>query len=78
MPYRAPGSSGHSQRQFLSGKPIANYRPRGSAEIRHLVDEDSGVGTQFVVADVNCDGLPDIVTSNKKGVYVLLQQRAGK
>ena len=39
MPHRAPGSPGHSQRQFLSGKPIANYRPRGSAEIRHLVDE---------------------------------------
>ena len=38
MPHRAPGSPGHSQKSFLSGKPIANYRPRGSAEVRHLVD----------------------------------------
>jgi hypothetical protein len=43
--------------------------------IRHEVDNDSGVGTQFTVTDVNKDGLPDIVTSNKKGVYVFLQQR---
>lgn len=39
MPHRAPGSPGHSQKQFLSGKPITNYRPRGSAEVRHLIDE---------------------------------------
>jgi len=39
LPHRAPGSPGHSQKQFLSGKPIVNYRPRGSAEIRHLIDE---------------------------------------
>src|SRR5262249_5675521 len=32
----------------------------------HVVDTDSGVGTQFAVADVNGDGLLDIVTSNKK------------
>ena len=39
LPHRAPGSPGHSREQFLSGKPIRNYRPRGSAEIRHLIDE---------------------------------------
>jgi len=38
LPYRAPGSPGHA-RQHLSGKPIRYYRPQGSAEIRHLVDE---------------------------------------
>jgi hypothetical protein len=43
--------------------------------IKHEVDSDSGVGTQFLVADVNKDGLPDIVTSNKKGVFIFLQQR---
>lgn len=41
----------------------------------YVIDEDSGVGTQFEVADVNGDGLPDVVTSNKKGVHVILQQR---
>ncbi|HEX5081056.1 MAG TPA: VCBS repeat-containing protein [Blastocatellia bacterium] len=43
--------------------------------IKHEIDNDSGVGTQFVVADVNRDRLPDIVTSNKKGVYVFIQQK---
>jgi deoxyhypusine synthase len=38
LPHRAPGSSGKS-RQFLSGKPIRYYRPKGSQEIRHLIDE---------------------------------------
>jgi hypothetical protein len=45
---------------------------------RHEVDNDSGVGTQFTVSDVNKDGFPDIVTSNKKGVYVFLQVRRAK
>ncbi len=42
--------------------------------IPHKIDDDSGVGTQFEVADFNGDGKPDIITSNKKGVYVFLQQ----
>jgi hypothetical protein len=43
--------------------------------IPHQIDHDSGVGTQFEVTDVNGDGLLDIVTSNKKGVYYFQQQR---
>ena len=39
MPYRAPGSPGHSLKKSLSGKPITYYRPKGSPEIRHLIDE---------------------------------------
>lgn len=42
---------------------------------QHLIDHDSGVGTQFEVADVNRDGLLDVVTSNKKGVYYFEQTR---
>jgi deoxyhypusine synthase len=38
LPYRAPGTPGHSRQQSLSGKPITYYRPTGSAEIRQLVD----------------------------------------
>jgi deoxyhypusine synthase len=38
LPYRAPGTPGKSRKQ-LTGKPIRYYRPKGSAEIRHLVDE---------------------------------------
>jgi deoxyhypusine synthase len=42
LPHRAPGTQdtpGKSRPPFLSGKPIHNYRPQGSAEIRHLIDE---------------------------------------
>jgi hypothetical protein len=41
----------------------------------HEIDHDSGVGTQFEVADVNGDGLLDVVTSNKKGTYYFEQVR---
>ncbi len=34
----------------------------------------TGVGTQFEIHDMNKDGKPDIVLSNKKGVNVLLQK----
>jgi len=47
-------------------------RPRW---IRHQIDDNSGVGIQFEVADVNGDGLLDVVTSNKKGVYYFQQER---
>lgn len=42
---------------------------------QHVIDGDSGVGTQFVVCDFDEDGLPDVVISNKKGVHLFLQRR---
>jgi deoxyhypusine synthase len=39
MPHRAPGSPGASKKQYLSGKPIRYYRPRGSADVRNLIEE---------------------------------------
>ena len=39
MPHRAPGSSADKPQNHLSGKPIAYYRPQGSAEVRALIDE---------------------------------------
>jgi len=48
---------------------------KGQVEfVLHDIDNDSGVGTQFEVTDVNADGRLDIVTSNKKGTYVFMQQ----
>ncbi len=43
--------------------------------IPHLIDSDSGVGTQITVADLNGDGLPDILSSNKKGIHTFIQQK---
>jgi hypothetical protein len=39
------------------------------------IDDDSGIGTQFEVADINGDGLLDVIVSNKKGVKVIVQER---
>ena len=47
---------------------IATFTP-------NTIDEDSGIGTQFVVQDMNGDGFLDVVVSNKKGVSVILQVR---
>lgn len=43
--------------------------------VPHLVDNDSGVGTQVAATDVNGDKLPDIIVGNKKGAFVFLQRR---
>jgi hypothetical protein len=42
------------------------------------IDDQSGIGTQFVVTDFNGDGLLDIVTANKKGVFLVEQVASGK
>ena len=43
--------------------------------VPHLIDDNSGVGTQVVVGDVNGDGLPDVIVGNKKGTFVFLQEK---
>jgi hypothetical protein len=54
------------------------FRRRGGTVewMRHEIDSDSGVGTQFTVADINGDRRPDIAISNKKGVFVFEQVRS--
>jgi hypothetical protein len=53
----------------VNGNPAA-----GVAYIPHRIDDDSGVGTQFAVGDLNDDGHPDVVVGNKKGGFVFLQE----
>lgn len=43
--------------------------------ISHQFDHNSGPGTQFEIADMNGDGLPDVIASNKKGVHLFTQVR---
>ncbi len=42
----------------------------GATYVPHQIDDDSGVGTQVTVGDLNGDKLPDIVVGNKKGTFV--------
>ena len=49
----------------------------GARFVPHLVDDDSGVGTQVVAGDVNGDQRPDIVVGNKQGTFVFLQNPDG-
>ena len=53
--------------EFIPGK-----NPRW---IPHLIDDNSGIGLSFVVEDINNDKLPDIIISNKKGVFFFEQIR---
>lgn len=46
--------------------------------VPHRIDENSGVGTQFAVGDVDADGRVDVVTSNKKGVHLFRQRPAAR
>ena len=40
--------------------------------VPHLVDDQSGVGTQVVARDINGDARPDIIVGNKRGTFVLV------
>jgi hypothetical protein len=68
-----PGSDGPAALYWFKNTKgadgIAKFEPM-------LIDDDCGIGTQFEVADINGDGLLDIIVSNKKGVRVIVQQRS--
>ena len=42
--------------------------------VPHQIDDDSGVGTQVVAADLNKDKRPDVIVGNKKGTFVFLSR----
>ncbi|MEO6246840.1 MAG: FG-GAP and VCBS repeat-containing protein [Opitutaceae bacterium] len=49
--------------------------PAGAVDwVPHLIDDDSGVGRQIGLGDVNGDGRPDLIIGNKKGTFVFTNQ----
>ncbi len=46
----------------------------GTEFVPHLIDDNSGVGTQVTAGDINGDKLPDVVVGNKKGTFIFIQQ----
>lgn len=40
----------------------------------HLIDSDSGIGTQVMATDLNEDQKPDVLVGNKKGVFIHLRK----
>ena len=56
-------------------RTVRNPKAEGGAEfVPELIHNRSGVGSQFVVTDLNGDGAPDIVTSCVKGTFVFWNQ----
>ena len=51
-------------------------KDKGVPYIPHLIDDDSGVGTQVTATDLNGDGVPDVIVGNKKGCFLQLSGAA--
>jgi FG-GAP-like repeat len=70
-----PGSDKPAKLYWLQASRAADGK---TAFTPREIDDQSGIGTQFTVTDFNGDGLLDIVTSNKKGVFLFEQSRPSK
>jgi hypothetical protein len=53
---------------------LTRLKDGGVDWVPHLIDDDSGVGRQIGVGDVNGDTRPDIVICNKKGTFVFVNE----
>ena len=60
-------------------RTVRNPKAEGGAEfVPELIHNRSGVGSQFVVTDLNSDGAPDIVISCVKGTFVFWNQMSSR
>ena len=56
-------------------KTTRNPKAEGGAEfVPELIHNRSGVGSQFVVTDLNKDGTPDVVIGDAKGTFIFWNQ----
>lgn len=60
---------------FKTVRHTSATRTKTASFVPHLIDDDTGVGVQVVAGDINGDRMNDVVVSNKKGTFVLLQER---
>jgi hypothetical protein len=77
--YFAHGSKGDAEptaNPVLYWFELKRDKEKGAQWVPHLIDGNSGVGTQVTVTDVNGDKVPDVVVGNKKGTFVSLSQPA--
>ena len=57
-------------------RTVRNSRVPGGAElIPELIHNKSGVGSHVTAADLNNDGIVDIVTSTNRGTFIFWGQR---
>jgi hypothetical protein len=42
--------------------------------VPHLINNNSGVGTQIVATDMNGDGTPDVLTTARKGTFIFFNE----
>jgi len=60
-------------------RTVRNPKAPGGAEfVPELIHNRSGVGSQFVVRDLNGDGTPDVVTSGPKGTFIFWNEMRPK
>ncbi|HWF45696.1 MAG TPA: FG-GAP-like repeat-containing protein [Bryobacteraceae bacterium] len=56
-------------------RTVRNPKAPGGAEfVPELIHNRSGVGSQFVISDLNGDAAPDIITSCSKGTFIFWNQ----
>ncbi len=56
-------------------RTVRNSKAEGGAEfVPELINNRSGVGSQFQISDLNGDGAPDIVISDVKGTFIFWNQ----
>src|SRR5262245_45971607 len=69
--YSEPGSRGPAMLYWFQAKKSSDGNITFTP---YPIDDNSGVGTQFTVAEVKGDETIDIIMSNKKGTFLHLQQ----
>ena len=70
-----PGADpGGSDPAVLYWFKLVRHADKSVDWVPQLIDNDSGVGRQIGLADVNGDGRPDFVIGNKKGTFVFTNE----